>query len=211
MEQYVDDLQSIIDEMNLSQPTVLGHSFGGMVGYRFASEYPEMLSSLVTVGSATPQVFSAGEWIVRIGVPAVTTPILGNDRVMNGLLWLQDRLFGEEAAGDMSEMEQVRESHSECEMPDVTGHDRSDVMRAVQEYMRSELNPERIETDLLMMYGENEPMIENHGEYLGTNLTACRSVEVPNASHNAQTDDSAFIREEIREFLSSTLPQKVAN
>lgn len=207
---YVDDLAAVIDTLELEQPTVLGHSFGGMIGYHFAAEHPELLSSLVTVGSATPQTFSAGEWLLRIGLPKVTTPIMESDRLMSGLMWLQMQIFGDDATVDMDELGQLREAHV-CEesVPEET--DRSNVMRAVQEYMRSEFVPETLAVDLLMMYGEDEPMIKEHATDLGIRVPDCQTVEIPDAGHNSQVDNPEFIREHLREFLGAHSTASVAS
>jgi 3-oxoadipate enol-lactonase len=203
VDQYVDDLSAVIQELELNQPIILGHSWGGMIGYMFAAEHPDQLSALVTVGSATPQVLSASEWCMRIGLPKVTIPILDNDRTLSALTRLQKLILGEDSAGDMDKLEKLRDSHN-CEVgeEEVEPVERSNTMRAVLGYMKSEWNPERVDSPVLMLYGENEPMIEPHAEYLNSNLNEVDTVEIPNAGHNSQADNPEYVRQQIREFLN---------
>lgn len=207
---YVDDLAALIDALELDQPTVLGHSFGGMIGYHFAAKHSDQLSAVVTVGSATPQTFTTGEWVLRIALPKVITPIMDSDRLMSGLVWLQTQLLGDDATGDLDEIERLREAHACAESaPEET--DRSNVMRAVQDYMASDFAPGDIEVDLLVMYGEDEPMIEQHAEYLESHVVDCRTMEIPDAGHNSQVDNPEFIRKHLRKFLNAHVPASVSS
>ncbi|MFB6254176.1 MAG: alpha/beta fold hydrolase, partial [Halobacteriaceae archaeon] len=190
---YVTDLRAVIDELALDKPVVLGHSFGGMIGYLFAKEYPDRLSALITVGGATPQTFSKREWLIRYGVPKVITPVISNERIMNGIIWVQTKVFSDEETGDVDEIERIRESH-DCDVPDLAANERPKIFRAILDYLSTNPSWDFQETPILMMYGENEPMVNNHADFLETALSACHSVEIPDASHNAQVDNPEFIR-----------------
>ncbi len=50
-EQTFDDLQEIYRVYGLRSAVILGHSFGGVVGTRFAARYPEKVSHLVLAGA----------------------------------------------------------------------------------------------------------------------------------------------------------------
>lgn len=43
------DLKELIDNLNLSQPTVLGHSMGGKAAMKFAVKFPDSISNLIVV------------------------------------------------------------------------------------------------------------------------------------------------------------------
>lgn len=198
---YADDLASFIDALDLTQPTVLGHSLGGMVGYVFADEYPEKLSSLITVGSSTPETFSTGEQLFFTAANWVIYPAMSSERLSNAIMWAQNKVFGEDATVDMDELEQLREAH-DCDVPDVSPKERSKIMHVAQEYYGANWSWEIEDTPVLMLYGDNEPWIEPHAHYLETHLADCRSAAIPEASHNAHVDDPEFIIDSIREFLS---------
>lgn len=45
----VEDLRIFIDEHNLFEPVVVGHSMGGKLAMKFATQYPDLLSKLVVI------------------------------------------------------------------------------------------------------------------------------------------------------------------
>lgn len=50
-QQTLDDLDGIYDRYNLKSATLLGHSFGGIVGTLFAEKYPEKTDGLILAGT----------------------------------------------------------------------------------------------------------------------------------------------------------------
>ncbi|MDH5018911.1 alpha/beta fold hydrolase [Halobacterium rubrum] len=200
VETYADDLAAFIDALDLDQPAVLGHSLGGMVGYAFADGYPEKLSALITVGSATPETFSAREWIFRTAVSRLLFPAMGNERVMNAVVRAQTALLGDESTVDMDELEQLREAH-DCTVPELSTTERSKVLHAAKDYYTSSWSWQLFGLPVLMLYGENEPFIEPHAGFLEAELEDCRTAEIPEGSHNAHVDNPEFIRTKLREFL----------
>lgn len=200
---YADDLTAFIDALDLDQPVVLGHSWGGMIGYTFAADHPDQLTALITVGSMTPHSFSKKEWVYKSVITRVLTPAMANERLRNGVQWGLTKIFGEEATVDADELQQLRDAH-DCDVPDLQATERGKIPRAVQEYWSIESwHPP--ETPLLMLYGEHEPFLAAHGEYLETELSDCHSRQIPDASHNSQVDNPEFIRTQIREFQNTSV------
>jgi 3-oxoadipate enol-lactonase len=200
---YSDDLAAFIEALDLNQPVVLGHSLGGMIGYVFADTYPEMISALITVGSPTPETFSNKEWLFRAVTNHLLFPIMGNERVFNALVWAQNTVFDEDSTVDLDELEQIREAH-DCDTPDLSTSERSKILTAAREYYTSDWSWSLSGTPVLMLYGENEPFTDPHGDYLETQFADCQSAEIPDASHNSQVDNPEFIRTRVREFLERT-------
>jgi len=50
-EETLSDLNLLLDQHNIAQAALLGHSFGGVVGLLFAERHPEKVSALVLVGA----------------------------------------------------------------------------------------------------------------------------------------------------------------
>lgn len=50
-EESIDDLYAIYKQFNLKKATLIGHSFGGMLGTFFAEKHPEKVTSLILVGA----------------------------------------------------------------------------------------------------------------------------------------------------------------
>lgn len=207
VDMYVDDLAGFVDALDLDQPVVLGHSLGGMIGYKFADEHPETLSALITVGAMTPESFSTGERVFRIAHTRVVIPLMDNDRVLDAAVWVQQKLFGDNSTPDMDRLEEIRESHG-CERPELPTDERSKILQAAGEYFKSRWSRQLSGVPVLMLYGEDEPFIEAHADYLETRLERCRTAEIPGASHNAHIDNPAFIHTQIRAFLDERLDER---
>jgi 3-oxoadipate enol-lactonase len=46
LEDYADDLRTLLDELKITRPALVGFSFGGMVAQAFAIKYPDHLAAL---------------------------------------------------------------------------------------------------------------------------------------------------------------------
>lgn len=207
VETYVDDLAAFIDALDIDRPVVFGHSLGGIIGYGFADAHPETLSALVTVGARTPGTFSTRERAFVTAHARVIMPLMGNERILNTAMWAQQKLFGDDSTVDVDELQQLREGH-ECDMPELSASERSKIMHAVREYFASSWSWQLSDTPVLMLYGENEPFIEAHADYLETRLADCQTMEIPGASHNAQVDNPEFIGARTREFLEEAFDNR---
>jgi 3-oxoadipate enol-lactonase len=50
LDDFVGDLRRLAAELDLEQPALVGHSFGGSIALRYAAEHPGDVSSVVSVG-----------------------------------------------------------------------------------------------------------------------------------------------------------------
>lgn len=200
VDMYVDDLAAFIHALDLNRPVVLGHSMGGMVGYAFADEYSESLSALITVGAMTPERFSTKERVFMGTMTRVVYPLMGNERIQTAFMWSFKKLFGDDAMVEMDELQELRDAHA-CDDPDLSASERAKIMAAVRDYFGSSWSWQITETPSLLLYGENEPFVESHANYLKTQLAECQTAEIPDASHNAHAEAPEFIHTQIREFL----------
>ena len=197
---YVDDLAAFIDALDLNRPTILGHSWGGMIGYAFANAHPEKLSSLVSLNARTPESFSTGERAFMAVQTNILLRLVEYEPVLNAGTWAMEKLFGDDSTPDTDTLEAIRDNH-ECDMPEVETEERAKIGGALREYTASSWSWDLSGVPTLMLYGENEPFIEPHAEFLGERFTDCQNVEIPDASHNSQLDNPEFIRAQVREFL----------
>jgi 3-oxoadipate enol-lactonase len=203
---YADDLAAFIDAVDLDRPTICGLSMGGMIGYTYAAKYPEQLSALVTLGAPTPQLFSVTERIQRTVLPRIVNPIMENERIMGGVFWLMEKLYGEGSTGDPDKAEQIQAAHH-CDVPDMDRPERTKMMRGVLQYTNTPLDYDSISVPVLAMHGENEPFVETHANYVRERLSDCATREIPDASHNSHVDNPEFITDTLREFLPSSVEQ----
>lgn len=199
---YAADLAALVESLELDRPAICGLSLGGMIGYTFAADYPDHLSTLITLGASTPRTFSVSERIQRVYLLRVALPFMGNERVVRGLLWVLERIYGEDATADLDEIERVRDAHH-CTVPDQPASEQSKLGPGILEYLRSSLDRRSISVPTLVLYGEHEPFVPAHAEYLATHLPSCRAEEIPDASHNSHVDNPAYVTDAIREFLDA--------
>jgi 3-oxoadipate enol-lactonase len=207
MEMYADDLAAFIDALDLDRPVVLGHSLGGMIGYAFADAYPEKLSALVTVGARTPNNFSTRERVFKGVNTHVMMPLMGNERIMRAAMWFMERLLRDNSTADLDALEAVRAGHA-CDDPELSADERAKIMAAAREYLEASWSWQLSGLPVLMLYGEDEPFIEPHADFLETELEDCRTAAIPEGSHNAHVDNPEFIRTELREFLTDVVSER---
>jgi pimeloyl-ACP methyl ester carboxylesterase len=65
LSEYAHDLKDLIDRLDLSDPAVLGVSFGGAVALQFAVQYPDSLSALLVYGADSRFRMSMASTIAR--------------------------------------------------------------------------------------------------------------------------------------------------
>ena len=51
---YVNDIDLVLKELNIKKPIILGHSFGGLLGALYASAHPDNVQKLILVTPAPP-------------------------------------------------------------------------------------------------------------------------------------------------------------
>lgn len=73
----VEDLREFIDEHQLKDPIVLGHSMGGKVAMNFALTYPEKLKRLIVVDIA-PRAYNLEHYTILDGLKAVPIKTLSS-------------------------------------------------------------------------------------------------------------------------------------
>lgn len=206
---YAEDLAALINKLGLDNPVICGLSFGGMIGYTFATTRPGQLSGLVTLGAPTPQIFSTREWLIRVVLARATTPILGNDRVVSAINQLFDKVFSDSSTVEMDDTDRIREAHS-CDNTEIYGVQHTKIMGAVQDYIGSSIDWQSVDVPILAMYGEDEPFVEHHCKHVYERVNKCDIKEIPNAPHNSHIDNPEFIVESVRRFIEDTFDERVA-
>lgn len=196
---YADDLHEFITALELNDPAICGLSLGGMITETYAVRYNE-LSAAVLIGTLTPEIFSSGEWAYRKGVMRAMGPIMSSERLREGFTWLGEQVFGEGSAGEVDQIEQIRHQHSD-EALDIDATERQKMVDAVVGLASTPLDFSSISVPVLVMYGEQEPMVPRHAAYLKQEMSDVEVREIPGAGHNSHIDNPEFITNSLREFL----------
>lgn len=66
----VEDLREFLEEHQIKNPTVIGHSMGGKVAMNFAVAYPELLEKLIVV-DISPRFYNLEHYVIMDGLKAV--------------------------------------------------------------------------------------------------------------------------------------------
>ena len=83
---HAADLASLLDELQIEAPILIGHSLGALISLYFAAHYPDKLSKLVLLDAGAPLPWSTAEeqpaWLTtaisRLGTPVPSFEIYRN-------------------------------------------------------------------------------------------------------------------------------------
>lgn len=202
---FADDLHALTTALDLDEPMICGLSLGAIIAQTYAVRYDD-LSGIVLIGAITPEIFSRMEWFQRQLVLPVMGRVMGNETIVDGYVWLVERVRGEDSVGDRDKAERIREAHSD-EHPEMSAAERKKVMDAASDFASVDLNFSAVTVPALVMYGEHEPFGPPHAEHLDEQLSDVVVREIPDASHNSPLDNPEFIRARLREFLADAFEE----
>lgn len=63
MKTAVDDIKLVLESLKLKQAIILGHSWGGVLAMAFASQYPQMVKSVILIGPGPFQKYDSAQQI----------------------------------------------------------------------------------------------------------------------------------------------------
>jgi 3-oxoadipate enol-lactonase len=82
---FVGDLRTVVEELELERPGLVGHSFGGSIALAYAAAYPDEVAAVVSVGGpvALPEQGRQGmrdraDLVEREGMAAVAETVAAN-------------------------------------------------------------------------------------------------------------------------------------
>lgn len=90
---YAEDTAALIQELGLQEPTVVGISLGGMVGFQLAADHPDLIGKLVAVNAVPEFKVESLKLRVEVAIRRLLTRVVGMERI--GEI-LAGRLFPEE-------------------------------------------------------------------------------------------------------------------
>lgn len=61
-EDHCNDINSLIDQLKLVKPTLLGWSYGGSIATYYSAHYSDKLAKLILLGPATPKYTKTEDW-----------------------------------------------------------------------------------------------------------------------------------------------------
>lgn len=199
-----DDLAAFVDALGLDRPVVCGLSLGGMVAQTFASRHPEKLSALIVAGAPVASEYTKADLFQAAVFPKIMIAparLVGYERIKRGLVWIQKKMHGDEAAGGFSA----------ADLPPMTTVDFARAVGAMTSFHQVDVDLSRIAVPTLVLFGENEPpFIRRHAGHLAQRVAGAQLRAVPDAGHASSLDQPELFCQYVRDFVASLRTRAVA-
>lgn len=203
VELFVDDLETLLVELGIDQPILVGISVGGLVTRAFLDRHPEQARGAVIAGpfqSMTPlsaptemnpflsPVQAVSQMVSTIGSAATFRSLLASMQVTNGGTWLSldsdVRKRAIATAGDVSKAEYTK------------------LFRVIYEHDPPDIS--HVEVPLLVVAGEHEVgQIKRQGRTLAESVPNGQYRELIDAAHLVNQDNSTAFNSACTDFFDS--------
>lgn len=200
---FVDDLERLLAELDIHNPTLAGISVGGMIIRAFLSRHPEAVRGAVIGGPFQSMmsmdlptdlnpflspVQGISQMVSMMGSAATFRTLITSMEATNGGTWLSldtdVRAQTITAAGAVPKAEY------------------SKIFRVIYESNPVEIS--HVETPLLVLYGDHEAsQIKRQGQQLAQSVPHGRHLEIPDAAHLVNQDNPAAFNRACAEFFAT--------
>jgi len=182
IEDYIEDLSSVIDKTCNSKPSIIGHSMGGAIAQKFAIEDGDRIKKLILVATGA-----------RLKVaPIVFDTIKNNfDAVINTLT---DLLFARKPSKEISALveKEINDCGSEILYNDFMICNDFDVMDKIN----------RISNETQIICGDNDKLTpEKYSVYLNNNIKSSKLSIIENAGHMVMMEYPDKFNKIVKDFL----------
>jgi len=199
LEQWMEDVRSVMNAVGSSRTVLLGDSEGGQMAMLFAATYPERVSALILTNTAARHLRDVDyPW----GLPARSVePFLQKMRELWGTGGLVE-LMAPSAAQD----ERFRRWYGRYERSSLPPRAiNAYYVSQLQRDLRSVLPTIQVPTLVLHRVG-NRHMRVGHGRYLAEHIPGAKYVELPGDEQFFHSGDTEMMLGEIEEFLTGIRP-----
>ncbi|MGD2057447.1 MAG: alpha/beta hydrolase [Anaerolineales bacterium] len=185
IEDYVERIETWMDDMHISRVILGGHSMGGAITQQFALDSPQRLAGLILVGTGA-----------RLRVdPSILEATADAQRLEEAVDAIIDWSFSESAPERLTELARRRMLDVDHIVihDDFVACDQFDVMDRVNE----------IKLPALVLCGEQDRLTPmKYSEYLFDKLVQARLIRVPDAGHMVMLEQPEIAARAISEFAS---------
>jgi pimeloyl-ACP methyl ester carboxylesterase len=218
MDELVADVRGLVEHRNAAQTAVIGHDWGGLIGWECAMREPEMVSQLAVLNAPHPDLYrrrllqSPSQLVRSSYVGALQLP------------WLPERLFEADgyrlvelsieglAAADAFSTEDVDRFRAALERSDAPSGPlnyyraiaRDTLSEGLSSLLRGERpSPRQVDVPTLVLWGEQDPVL---GSALTDGLDAVvddlRVSRFHESSHWPHAAQPQQVADELRRFLA---------
>jgi 3-oxoadipate enol-lactonase len=193
LEDFVGDLRSLVEELGLVRPALVGHSLGGTIALAYAAAHPEEVSAVVAIGGPTDLPDAAREGmrdrattVEAAGMEAVAETVATNGTAPS---------FREAHPDDFLELVRMLEAN------DPAGY--AATCRAIAELdLAGRL--ELIQAPVLLLGGDLDGVASPAAQAVtARRIASARYVEVPDCGHILPWEKPDILRDEVLSFLRS--------
>ncbi|MFC7069649.1 alpha/beta fold hydrolase [Halobaculum lipolyticum] len=202
---FAADLSALVEALDLDRPVVCGLSMGGCIAMTYAARHPDRLSGLVLADTFGPVPLTVGERLYRAALPLTIPParLVGYERVERMMVWLQERVSGDGAAGDYDRIAAIRRRG-----PPMATDEFAKAIRAVSSFAGTRVDFGAIQVPTLLLYGEQEVgFVRRQMHELAALVPHAHLLVVPHAGHASNLDNEAFVDGAIRGHLRRVWPE----
>jgi pimeloyl-ACP methyl ester carboxylesterase len=176
---YANIVAEFIKKLELKNVIIVGHSFGGRVGIKLASEHPELISKLVLVDSAGFPMPAGKKSLMKIAAKIVK-PIF-KPRAMQGL---RRKIYQAIGAEDYLATPELQKT-----FVNITGEDLTEDMK-------------RIQAPTLIIYGQNDKDTPpQYGELMRCLIHNSKFIILNSAGHFSFLDRPEGFAEALKNFI----------
>jgi 3-oxoadipate enol-lactonase len=196
LDDFVGDLGSLVGDLGLERPVLVGHSFGGSIALAYAAEHPSETSAVVGVGAPTdlPDAVRQGlrdraATVEASGMEAVAETVATN---------------GTAPSFRQRQPDEFRAFVGVLAANDPSGY--AATCRAVADFDMSGCL-ERIEAPVLLLGGDVDGVAPPDAQAeTVARITDARYVQVPDCGHILPLEKPAVLRDEVVRFLRTHAP-----
>jgi pimeloyl-ACP methyl ester carboxylesterase len=180
LEQYVEDLDNLLDALDITEPVhLVGNSFGGSIAFGLAATRPERVASVTAIEAEPP----VEGWRQRLGEGlAKAKPWLSEDETIE--------LIGQARGGHTARL-----SRAAGKLLQVTT-----IAEDVLVSRTIDAGLTALRCPVLALFGDESVLMEQV-EYLRSNLANCRVVVLPEQGHSVLIERTDDIAELIRDWV----------
>lgn len=211
MEEFVEDVEGVIQELGYDRCTLVGHDWGGAIAWCFAYDHPQMVEKLIVLNLPHPAKFAEG----------LRTPqqLLRSSYIFFFQLpWLPELLFQwsdyqaiEAAFKGMAVNQSVFTREDIKAYKDAAA--KRGALTAMLNYYRNMFQQRMLSGDwrvlevpTLMIWGENDTALGKELTYeTQAHVKDFRIRYIPNCSHWVQQEQPQLVNQYMREFLAGQI------
>jgi proline iminopeptidase len=209
LDEFVDDIESLRDSLNLDSIHLMAHSWGGLLAMKYALKYPSNLQSLILLNSmpASSELWQKEEQI--LAGRSTTEDSLRRHEILKSDQYKNDKPAAIEKLLLLSFRNQFHNPSLADSLDFYIPEDymkRSRLFRNLMVDIASyDLHSQLSELDIptLLVYGSDEPATSVSGPKLETTLANSKLSVIPESGHFPFVEQPNQFMREVRDFLTA--------